>query len=103
MSDRACQNRECEHFGTPTRLMGGCECGAPLEKIPDGPTVEQMENVALTMGFGSLLVLRDPVRLDGLRALHALVQRAASGNKEAALRLAMMRAAVAGGDEGNTP
>lgn len=59
------------------------------------PTLEQCENVALTLGFGSMLMLRSlPHYEESLRNLHALVQRVADGDEQSAAVLARMREAV---------
>jgi hypothetical protein len=62
--------------------------------VPELPTLEQLENTAVAMGFRSILMVRHlPHYEESLRNLHALVVRTLNGDDEAASRLAMLKAA----------
>lgn len=64
------------------------------EEVGSGPTLKQMENLALALGFPILTgALRPPYYEESLRNLHGIVQRAASGDEDAGLTLAALKAA----------
>lgn len=83
---RMCPNEGCEHYGKPTRLMGGCGCGTGL--VPFGlpePTNEQLESLCFVLGVPVWpgWFDRNPVMRQGALNLHRLVQRGAMGDPEA--------------------
>lgn len=93
---RMCSNIDCERYGDPTGLLGGCECGSPLVPYaaPE-PTDDQLQNVMSALGFHALASMRDrfPRWREAALNLHKLVQRVADGDPEAEITLsAMMKA-----------
>lgn len=55
MSGRMCPNRACGHYGLPTRLLGGCDCGCALVPFrnPTEPSNEQLARLVWAFSMGT--------------------------------------------------
>jgi hypothetical protein len=56
-----CPNKECEHFGKPTGLMGGCDCGHAL--VPYKSLDEQVSDMLWEMSRPMLVSLYGEARV----------------------------------------
>jgi hypothetical protein len=73
-----CPNERCEHYGKPTGLLGGCDCGEPLVPFSAEPTNEQLarlvsmfstSTVASEDGIGPISVEQAKRELDEFPSL----------------------------------
>lgn len=55
------------------------------------PIIEQLEYLATVMGFSKLLMFKGSMYEEGLRNLHALVQKSTNGDEKATRKLSFLR------------